>query len=123
MSKELTPRLNALTEQYPDEDFLYPVGYDAALLGVAGGFDELRLVYSVRKIIEILIEQGDPSSDQEDYDPYTDAREYFDYNVAGGYVGPKTPIWVEDECLEEIDGQETKKSKATESALVASKEV
>jgi hypothetical protein len=28
------------------------------------------------------------------------ARKFFDYNIAGGYVGEKTPVWCEDNMRE-----------------------
>lgn len=97
----------AILDQYPDETFLFADGFDAAILGVSGGFDELRVVYSVSKILEILVaEYGDEPEDP-DHDRYTMAREHFDFNVGGGYVGPQTPIWVEDEMMGEIDEDES----------------
>lgn len=74
-----------LKERYEDEVFLTADGFDEAILGV----DErsMRLIYSVSKCLEVL--QRDMDEDQ--------AREFFEYNVSGSYVGEKTPIWCEDE--------------------------
>jgi len=76
--------LKEIIENYYEEEFLIADGFDDALIGV----DEttMRLIYSVSKCIDILKEDMD----------YTDAIEYFTYNVSGGYVGEKTPIWCWD---------------------------
>ena len=80
-----TTTLDRILEQYSDgEQFLKADGFDAAVMGV----DEtsMRLVYSVSKCIEILME--DMSEE--------DALEHFDYNVSGAHVGDQTPIWCWD---------------------------
>jgi hypothetical protein len=76
--------LKEIIENYYEEEFLIADGFDDALIGV----DEttMRLIYSVSKCIDILKEDME----------YTDAIEYFTYNVSGGYVGEKTPIWCWD---------------------------
>jgi hypothetical protein len=48
----------------------------------------MRLIYSVRRCIEILITDEEMTLE--------DALEHFSYNVSGSYVGEKTPIWCED---------------------------
>lgn len=76
--------LNTIIEQYPDDTLLKADGFDEAIIGV----DEstMKLIYSVKKCIEILMR--DMSEE--------DAIEYFSFNVTGGYVGEKTPIWCQD---------------------------
>lgn len=76
--------IDEILEQYEDEEFLKADGFDEAIIGV----DEntMRLIYSVKKCIEILMR--DMTSQ--------DAIEYFSYNVSGSYVGEKTPIWCAD---------------------------
>ncbi len=80
----MTKVLNEIIEQYEDETFLKADSFDEAIIGV----DEntMRLIYSVTKCIEILMR--DMSAE--------DAMEYFSFNVSGGYVGEKTPIWCVD---------------------------
>ncbi len=76
--------LQTIIELYDDEVFLKADGFDEAVIGV----DEttMRLIYSVKKTIEILtIEMSEE-----------DALEHFYYNVAGSSVGDKTPIWCFD---------------------------
>jgi hypothetical protein len=76
--------INEITERYQEESFLTADGFDEAIIGV----DEstMRVIYSVKKCIEILMR--DMSEE--------DAMEYFDYNVSGSYMGEKTPIWCSD---------------------------
>ena len=69
-------------------------GFDEAIIGYTYDMvaQEERLIYSVEKCIEILM--------QDDMD-YLDAREYLDFNTIGAYVGKQTPIFLED--IEGID--------------------
>jgi hypothetical protein len=74
-----------ILDAYPDEDILMADGFDEAIIGIET--KTMRVIYSVSKCIEILVEQG--MSEFE-------AIEYFDFNVSGSYVGEKTPIWCDD---------------------------
>ncbi len=76
--------LEQIIESYPEESFLIIDGHDNAIIGV----DEttMKLCYSVNKIIENLMENM-----EED-----EAVEYYDFNIAGAYMGEKTPILVSD---------------------------
>lgn len=84
--KEYKNYLELLIDLYPDDEFLIADGFDDAVIGVDYGSS--RLIYSCKKCIEILIEQDEMTPE--------DAIEYFQYNVAGAWVGEKTPIWCED---------------------------
>jgi hypothetical protein len=77
--------LEALIEAYPDTEFLIADGFDDAVIGYHQSSE--RLVYSIKKCIEILMREG---MEEED------ALEHFYYNVEGSYVGEKTPIWADD---------------------------
>jgi hypothetical protein len=68
-----------------EENTIFYDGFDEAIIGLE--IETNRVIYSVKKCIEILCE--DMSED--------DAREHFDFNVAGGYVGEQTPIFCNDE--------------------------
>ena len=70
-----------------DEECLVADGFDEAVIGVVYGV-EPKAVYSVQKIIDILIE--------EDEMDIADAIEHVEYNIAGSYMGEKTPIYVYD---------------------------
>ena len=56
------------------------------------------VVYDENKVLNTLIQEF---SDSED--PETDAIEYYNYNIIGGYLGPQTPIFMNDfesdECM------------------------
>jgi hypothetical protein len=76
--------INEIIEQYEDETFLKADGFDEAIIGV----DEttMRLIYSLRKCLEILMRDMSEEA----------AMVHFSFNVSGGYVGEKTPIWCSD---------------------------
>jgi hypothetical protein len=76
--------LERILDNYPDEDFLKADGFDDAVIGVE--INTMVLIYSVHLCIEILKEEMNEM----------DAMEYFTYNVSGGYLGEKTPIWCWD---------------------------
>jgi hypothetical protein len=69
--------IDKILEQYEDEPFLKADGFDEAIIGVDE--TQMRLIYSVKKCIEILMR--DMTED--------DAIEYFSFNVSGSYVGEK----------------------------------
>lgn len=77
--------IEEILERYPDITFIKADGLDDAIIGV----DEIsdRLIYSVKKCIEILSKDSN----------IDDAREYFEYNTLSSYVGEKTPIWCDDD--------------------------
>ena len=79
--------LEEIIEYYPDETFLKADGFDSAVIGVEIG-EPMRLIYSVTKIIEILITEDEMSME--------DALEHFEFNIRGSYVGEQTPIWCDD---------------------------
>jgi hypothetical protein len=78
--------IEKILETYDDVSFMKADGFDNAIIGV----DEvdMRLIYSVSKCIDILKKDGMN---------YEEAREFFDFNVSGSYVGEKTPIWCYDD--------------------------
>lgn len=76
--------LSTIIENYQEETFLTADGFNDAIIGLDDS--SMRLIYSVKKCLEILMNDMD----------YDEALEYFDFNVRGSYVGPQTPIWCED---------------------------
>jgi len=81
--------LKKILEQYDDEDILIADGFDDAVIGIVTNFvDQLRLVYSVKKCIEILMKDDEMS--------YEEAYKYFTYKVSGGYI-ENGPIWCWDD--------------------------
>lgn len=63
--------LEQILELFPDDDFLKMDGYDNAIIG----FDQqqMKLVYSVPKCIEVLVEEQGMEID--------DAIDHFEYNT------------------------------------------
>lgn len=76
--------LDYILGNYPDEQFLIVDGFDQAIIGVEE--TSMRLIYSKDKIIEILMQEMEEA----------DAHEHYDFNIAGAYVGEKTPIFCND---------------------------
>ena len=64
-------------------------GFEEALLGFGYQFNYPVAVYSRGRCMDILVKRDDMS--------YEEATEYFDFNVAGAYVGESTPIFLDDE--------------------------
>ena len=76
--------LEKIIEKYPQEEFLKADGFDDAIIGLDA--NEMRLIYSNSKCIEILCADMDEE----------EAWEHFDFNVVNAYVGEQTPIWCDD---------------------------
>jgi len=86
-------KLDELIERYGEGELLIADDLDDAIIGVVNDFNSPpRVAYSTTKVIEILMKSYDMD--------YTEAIEYFSFNVSGAYVGEKTPIWVDDEFEE-----------------------
>lgn len=75
--------LDKILEKYPDEDFLIADGLNDAIVGISS--DNI-IVYSIEKIIEILISEHGLS--------YEESVEYFCFNIENAYMGEKTPIFI-----------------------------
>ena len=80
------PTRKAILEEN-DETYLFADGFDDAIIGTANAFGQRSVVaYDVEKIIKKLMK---------DDMTYDEAREYYNFNIAGAYVGEATPIFVE----------------------------
>jgi len=90
MSGTETPNGDMLDEMLPDEEILQADGFDEAIIGYAevwlNSGQERVMAYDRDKCIEVLMERDDMGWDE--------ANEYFDFNVAGAYVGEKTPVFI-----------------------------
>ena len=75
-----------LWEELESNECLLADGLNDAVVGISYGV-EPKTVYSVHKIIEILMEDGME---------WEEAIEHFSYNIGGAYVGEKTPIFIYD---------------------------
>lgn len=71
-------------------------GFEDCYLGLGEAYGEQpRLIYDYKKIIESLEKEG-MSEDE--------AREFYDFNIIGSYLGEKMPIFlVNDVSLDELD--------------------
>jgi len=85
MRKDL---LDYYAERYGDHDILKADGFDDAVIGIDESVEPLRLVYSVKKVIKNIMSDGASRED---------AYEHFEFNLAGSYMGPGTPIWCHDD--------------------------
>ena len=77
-------KLERIVQEYDGEELLIADGFDDAVIGI--DYSSKRLIYSITACVQIL--SRDMSEE--------DAVEHFFYNVAGAYVGERTPIWCED---------------------------
>jgi hypothetical protein len=70
-----------------DEAVLLPIEYRSALIGVGYRFNSGPLaVYNLNTILEILTSDGTSMED---------ARDWYEYNMIGAWVGDGTPIFVD----------------------------
>lgn len=70
-----------------EEELLKVDGYDDCIEGIGYHIEHGHiLVYSERKMLDKMV--------KEDGMTYDEAKEYFDFNIAGAYVGEKTPIFM-----------------------------
>jgi hypothetical protein len=65
--------LEQITEDFPDETFLYPTGYEDCVVGLE--YMSNILIMDANKIIDKLIHQDGMTE--------LDAQEFFDYNISG----------------------------------------
>ena len=77
----IDPRLMIELEE---NECLLADGFEGALIGITYGANPVA-VYEVTMCIDLLMSEGMS---------YEDAWEHFSYNVAGSYVGEKTPVFM-----------------------------
>ena len=78
-----------------DPTILVADGFDDCIIGLTFRDDELVALYSVDRIIDTLC--NDNHMDVED------AYEYFEFNIAGAYMGPKTPMYLWGQNVGSLD--------------------
>lgn len=66
---------------------LDPSYFDKAIVGVVSNIKNQAVCYDVSKIIKILMKQDKMTEE--------DAREYFEFNIMGSWVGEHTPVYLE----------------------------
>lgn len=96
--------LEKIVENYPDEEILKADGYDDAVIGI--DLDTMRLIYSVKKTIEIVFKETKLTKDDLTKEEIADGvtvkdkrmemdMEHFEHNIRGS-KGDGLPIWCED---------------------------
>ena len=76
-----------IEETYQDIPLLFADGFDKAIVGVSRTFNKLSVCYDTNKCIKTLMTRDKMSREE--------ALEYFEFNVAGAYVGEHTPSFIE----------------------------
>lgn len=66
---------------------LEPAYFDKAIVGIVTNVKNQAVCYDVSKIIKILMKE-DKMTEEE-------AREYYDFNILGAWVGEHTPVYLE----------------------------
>ena len=75
-----------------NEEALLADGFEDAIVGICERFGAVPVVaYDRDKCIEIIVARSDTSG-LDDEEAYEEAAEYFEFNVAGAYVGDGTPV-------------------------------
>ena len=80
----ITQSREGIINYYEDEDILTANGFDDAVIGIDD--KTMRLIYSVTKCIEILMEEMDMGIEE--------SVEFFEFNVKGSELGDKTPMFL-----------------------------
>jgi hypothetical protein len=74
-----------ISEEYPD--LLKADGFDEAIIGVVQRMGIQAICYDQDKVIDTLMEKDGMT--------YEEAVEYFDFNIAGAWVGESTPFFLQ----------------------------
>jgi hypothetical protein len=74
-----------IVDAYPDDTFMFVLGFDEAIIGVEQF--SMKVVYSESKCIDILKRKGLD---------HRVALDHFEFNIKSAYMGEKTPIFVDD---------------------------
>jgi hypothetical protein len=85
MSENVRDLINEAVKEFNDWT-MFADGMDDAILGVES--KSSRVIYSVRKCYEILMERDGMTFDE--------AEAFFAFNILSNYVGERTPIWCND---------------------------
>ena len=71
-------------------DLVYADGFDDCIIGVCTGYGrEPCLAYDRGKVLGKLVDRDGMDLDE--------AVEFFDYNIEGGYIGSRTPVFIDTE--------------------------
>ena len=75
-------------DEYEPSDALLADGFEDALIGYGRQFVHDVAIYDYGRCIEILISREGMTEE--------DATEFFEFNVIGAWVGPNTPIFMDE---------------------------
>jgi hypothetical protein len=79
----------AEVDQWADDagvELLLADGFDDAILGVGQRFNSYFVVYDVHKVLDTMVTQHGMTEE--------DAREFFEVNTVGAWVGEGTPCFL-----------------------------
>lgn len=72
-----------------NEEALLADGFEDAFIGLSRRCGQPTLAtYSVQKALRVLMDRDGMSEE--------DAIEFFEFNVVGAWMGPHTPVWLEE---------------------------
>ena len=77
-----------MLESYPDGEFLFLRGFDDAIVGVAISHGNYVPCYSMKKMVDALVQDHDMTSDE--------ALEFLEFNTFYAHFGTATPVYLED---------------------------
>ena len=78
-----------IVDLYGDDEpnLMFADGFDEAIAGTIWDGERTRVVYDTELILELLMGRSEMT--------YEEAVEYFDFNIAGSYMGEYTPFYLE----------------------------
>lgn len=77
-----------------EEEILLADGLDEAFIGIGRRCGQPAVaIYSRQRCLDLLTQRDRLSLDE--------AREHFEFNIIGGWVGPQTPMFVEEAPTED----------------------
>ncbi len=85
MSSTMRTQADVMMAILEEEEALLADGFENALVGYTNGYN-VKAVYDYSLCVHILMERDEMT--------YEDALEHMEYNVVGGYVGEKTPLFI-----------------------------
>lgn len=75
------------------EHTLLADGFEDALIGFGYQHTKVIAIYDYHKCVNVLIERDGMTEEE--------AVEHMDYNVVGSYVGEHTPIFINEDLIDE----------------------
>ena len=79
--------IEEVVDEMGDGEVLTADGMDDAIIGLwITSPNGPVVVYSIEKCIQVFMKRDEMC--------YEDACDFFEYNVAGSHVGPRTPIYI-----------------------------